>query len=194
MSFAPPPLLLTFGCLFACGIACSAAAQDQAKPAEHVTGTGGTFLRYSSKQVSVDLTPAEQATFQQARDQRYDSAEPGAVLDAVAVALAQQGYAVTGIDRDFRLVEAHHDELLVSKRREVLRGVLKARLKAQLPGRPDHQSTEAMIAVKPDGQGVLVRSRFIATVWDSNGDARTRIVGDAKVYRDFYAAVGTRLR
>ncbi|WP_199100271.1 hypothetical protein [Dyella sp. ASV21] len=167
-------------------------AQDEAKPNEQVTGTGGRFLHYSSKQVNVDLTEQDQETLQRVRDHRYAAGlEPA--LDAVLTTLRDQGYVATSIDRDFHLIEARHDEVLVSKGRETLRGLLKSKM--ALPGKPDHQTTEALVLLMPatDGQGVLARTRFRRTIWDSNGDSRTSVVSEAETYEQFYAALAAHL-
>ena len=170
----------------------AAIAQDAAKPEEQVTGSGGRFLRYSTKQVSVELSGEERQTLARVRDRRY-AAAPDPVLDAIVASLVQQGYVATSVDREFRLVEARHDEVLVSKGRETLRGLLKSKM--ALPGKPDHQQTEALIMLMPaaDGHGVLARARFRQTVWDSNGDSRTAVLSDPAIYEQFYTALGSRL-
>lgn len=180
------------GVALALCLAGTAWAQDAASPQQQVTGKGGHYLHYSSTQVEIALTEPEQQALLRERDHRYGaSLEPA--MNAVAQALQAQGYTAVTVDRDFHVIEARHDEVLVSEAREVLRGALKARM--PLPAKPDHQSTEALILLTPapDGQGVLARTRFRRTVWDSNGDARTQLLSDAAVYQQFYAAVATRL-
>ena len=176
-------LLLTAG---------AASAQDT-KSTEDVTGNGGHLLRYSSKQVNVELTTAQRSAWLHARDQDYPIAQLDKVLDAIAATLAQQGYATPELDSQFHMVQARHDEVLVSKGREILRGVLKSKM--PLPGRPDHQSTEALVVLttSPDGHGVQARTQFRSTVWDSNGDSRTMVVSDPAVYRTFYSGVNAQL-
>lgn len=171
----------------------STAQQESDKPTEQVTGSGGHHLRYSSTQVDVGLTDAQQQTFRQARDHRYAGKSIDAVLAAIAAALKQQGYAQISVDNEFHLVEARHDETLIGRSREILRGVMKTRM--PLPARPDHQSTEALIAVAADtgGQATTVRSRFRTTVWDSNGDSKTSVASESTVYRNFFASVGKQL-
>ena len=63
-----------------------------------------------------------------------------------------------------------------------------------LPGKPDHQSLEALITLRPaaGGQGVWLRARFQRTIWDSNGDSRTKQVSEPEVYRDFSRGWGLR--
>lgn len=166
-------------------------AQDAA-PAPEVTGSGGHFLRFSSTQVVVPQTPQERQAFEQARDHSYASQDTGKVLAAAAAVLAQEGYASVEVDSEFHQINARHDETLVTTRREILRGVLKAR-GVPLPAKADHQSTEAFIAAESEGRTVKLRTRFRLTVWDSKGDARTSIVSDPGAYRDFYAGIDKRL-
>ncbi|NPT47211.1 hypothetical protein GNZ12_39180 [Paraburkholderia sp. 1N] len=64
------------------------------------------------------------------------------------------------------------------KWREVLRGVLKTSI-GMLPAE--------------GGQGVVVRARFDDTVWDSNGDARTKTVLARDEYDAFFGKVGEAL-
>ncbi|KAF1003435.1 MAG: hypothetical protein GAK28_04721 [Luteibacter sp.] len=161
-------------------------------PAPQVTGNGGHMLRFSSTQVTVPQTAQERQAFEQSRDHDCASTDPGKVLAAAAAVLTQQGYASVEIDPEFHLIDARHDETLVSMRREIFRGVAKSR-GLPLPAKPDHQSTEAFVAVEAEGHGVKVRTRFRVTVWDSKGDARTSIVSDPQVYRDFYAGIDKRL-
>lgn len=171
----------------------STAQQESDKPAEQVTGSGGRHLRYSSTQVDVGLTDAQRQAFHQARDHRYAGKSIDAVLAAVAATLKQQGYAQISVDHEFHLIEARHDETLIGRSREILRGAMKTRM--PLPARPDHQSTEALIAVATDagGQATTVRSRFRTTVWDSNGDSKTSVASEPTVYQDFFASVGKQL-
>lgn len=161
-------------------------------PSPQVTGSGGHFLRFSSTQVTVPQSAQERQAFEQARDHDCASADIGKALAAAAAVLAQNGYTAVEVDPEFHLVDARHDETLVSTRREILRGVVKAR-GLPLPARPDHQSTEAFIAAVPEGRGVKLRTRFRVTVWDSKGDASTSIVSDPQVYREFYAGIDKRL-
>lgn len=170
----------------------SACSQDAPKPDEQVTGSGGRLLHYSSTQVDVGLTEQDKQTYQRVRDHRYDTRLDPA-LDAVLATLREQGYEATTVDREFHLIEARHDEVLISKGREILRGVLKSKM--SLPGKPDHQTTEALVLLMPatDGHGVQARTRFRRTVWDSNGDARTSVLSDAATYERFYGAMASHL-
>lgn len=157
---------------------------------EQVVGDGGRILRYSSTQVRVELDAAENAAYQNARDFYWRGATVAQALRAGGKALAAMGYGRLEEDADFSLLRAERHEKLVSTSREVLRGLLK--MKMGLPGKPDHQSLEALITLRPaaGGQGVWLRARFQRTIWDSNGDSRTKPVSEAEVYRDFFARLG----
>lgn len=163
-------------------------------PNERVTGSGGTTVKYSSRQVSVDLTDSERTALAAMRDRSFPGATREKVLTAVAAALKSGGYAPVTVDTDTALVEAGRSEVLVPKWREVLRGVLKTRI-GMLPAKPDHQYTAALVSVRAaeGGRGVVVRARFDNTVWDSNGDARTKTVLAREDYDAFFGKVGEAL-
>ena len=55
--------------------ACSGTPKP-AKPPERVTGAGGSTLRYSSKQTTIELTPAERAAVDQVRVRAYPRPTP----------------------------------------------------------------------------------------------------------------------
>jgi hypothetical protein len=162
---------------------------------EHETGSGGTLVRYSSRQVSVDLTDAQREALAQLRDHVYTGAPQGPVVDAVAAALSTQGYTPLSVDHDTGIVEAERNVVLVPKWREVVRGVLKSKLGA-LPAKPDHERMAVIAAVRAvDGtNGTLVRVRFDRTVWDSNGDSRTETVVQRDLYEGFFAGVDQSMR
>ncbi|MCP3021498.1 hypothetical protein [Cupriavidus basilensis] len=156
-------------------------------PQEQREGEGGRFLRYSSTQIWVEPTAEERAAYERARDFTLPRSSVRAALQACQAALEAQGYTRLEADPSFGLVQGVLNERLVSTGREVLRGVLKAKM--GLPGKPDHQTTEALIALGPSPSpgDVLVRVRLRVTVWDSNGDSRSTIVVDPQAYRNFFA-------
>lgn len=170
-------------------------------PNERETGSGGQLLRYSSRQVSVDLTDAQRETLKSLRDRRFPAPTLVQVLDAVSATLTSQGFAPVSIDRDMAVVEAERNTVLVPKWREILRGALKSRL-GGLPAKPDHERLAAIVAVRAtEGAGShgstggwLVRVRFDRTVWDSNGDARTQTVLERDVYGGFFSGVEKSLK
>jgi hypothetical protein len=91
---------------------------------------------------------------------------------------------------DAALVEGELDTTLVSRSHEILRGVLKQKLPF-LPKKPDHQSTRALVAVRPGlAAGTLVHLELEDTVWDSNGDSVTTEVTAAQRYQDFFGRLG----
>lgn len=75
-----------------------------------------------------------------------------------------------------------------------MRGLLK-NYSGMFPAKPDHERISAVVAVKAgaDGQTTLVRARFDSTVWDSNGDARTKTVLQRDVYEGFFTVVDAAL-
>ncbi|SOF00553.1 hypothetical protein SAMN05446635_8610 [Burkholderia sp. OK233] len=111
-------------------------------PNERVTGSGGTAVKYSSRQVSVDLTDSERNALAAMRDRSFPGSTREQALTAVAAALKSSGYAPVTVETDTALVEAGRAEVLVPKWREVLRGVLKTRI-GMLPAKPDHHSLES---------------------------------------------------
>lgn len=157
---------------------------------ERETGSGGTLVRYSSRQVSVDLTEAEQHSLYSMRDRTYANAAPDHALGAVAKALAELGFAPVSVDMEAGLVEAGHSATLVPKWRQLLRGALK-NYTGMFPPKPDHERIAAIVTVRAGAgnQSALVRARFDSTVWDSNGDARTKTVLQREVYDGFFASV-----
>ena len=82
---------------------------------EHETGSGGHLVRYSSRQVSVDLTDAQRQALDKLRDRVYPGAPSAQVLDAVASALSTRGFKPVSVDRDTGVVEAERDTVLVPK-------------------------------------------------------------------------------
>ncbi|WP_246174423.1 hypothetical protein [Pandoraea bronchicola] len=162
---------------------------------ERETGSAGQLFRYSSRQVSVDLTDAQRETLRSLRDRRFAESTSAQMLDAIAATLSKQGFAPVTVDRDTEVVEAERHTVLVPKWREILRGALKSRI-GGLPAKPDHERLAAIVAVRPAGEvrGLLVRVRFDRTVWDSNGDARTETVLERDVYDGFFAGIDTSLK
>ncbi|MBV8621801.1 MAG: hypothetical protein JOY84_23270 [Curvibacter sp.] len=186
---AGAPVLLALAGLGALGPA--AAADPQGEVSQ--VGEGGRFLHYSTSQVRVELPPEDRSTYEQVRDQVLHQNTERSVWRACQKVLADLGYARVEADEDFQLIEADRTEKLVSVSREVLRGLLKARM--GLPGKPDHQNTQVRVALQRGAApgDWRVRVRFLRTVWDSNGDSRTRIVSDTEPYQDFFARLNQAL-
>lgn len=177
------------------GVVVSLGACSTPDPNQRVTGSGGTLVKYSSAQVSVDLTETERNALAGMRDHSFASASRERVLTAVAAALKASGYAPVTVETDTALVEGGRSEVLVQKWRELVRGVLKSKI-GSLPAKPDHQYTAALVSVRPavGGPGLIVRARFDNTVWDSNGDARTKTVLAREDYDAFFVKVEAALR
>ncbi|AUH50917.1 hypothetical protein CXB49_08880 [Chromobacterium sp. ATCC 53434] len=153
---------------------------------EHVQGHGGRLLRYSSTQLRVQPSPDEMRDYQQARDARLEDASAPMALQAGRRALERLGYKQVDVDADYGLIRAEKDEVLVSEGRQMLRGLL--RWKLPLPGRPDHQTTEVLLTLKPGEQPrqMLLRANIRQIVWDSNGNSRTLLCSDPAVYRQLF--------
>ncbi|MFM0289605.1 hypothetical protein [Paraburkholderia megapolitana] len=165
-----------------------ACADPNADSNERVTGSGGKAVRYSSRQVTVDLTAEEHSTLEKVRDHTYPNATGPQALHAVVAALEADGYAPVTSEADTGIAQGGHGETLVPKWREVLRGVVKAKF-GFLPAKPDHQYTTALVSVRAaeHGRGVVVRARFDNTVYDTNGDSQTKTVIKPDAYDDFFA-------
>ncbi|WP_046166676.1 hypothetical protein [Chromobacterium vaccinii] len=153
---------------------------------EQMQGQGGRVLRYSSTQVRVEPTSEDVRNYLQARDARLEGASVAAALQAGRKAFERLGYKRVDADADYGVIRAEKDETLVNEARQVLRGLLK--LKFPLPGKPDHQTTEVLLTLKPGGQPrqVLLRANIRQTVWDSNGNSRTLLCSDQAVYRQLF--------
>ncbi|WP_237172103.1 hypothetical protein [Pandoraea norimbergensis] len=183
---------------------------------ERETGSGGQLVRYSSRQVSVDLTDAQRETLRQLRDHVFAETQQARILEAISRTLTKEGYAPVSVDTETGVVEAERNTVLVPKWRQIARGVLKSRIGA-LPAKPDHERMAVIVAVrsaqgepgKPGDRGdrgergdrvqqvergSLVRVRFDRTVWDSNGDARTETVLEKDVYDGFFSALDLAVR
>ncbi|PRH37593.1 hypothetical protein C6V07_02725 [Burkholderia gladioli] len=169
------------------------AACANQNPNERITGTGGGMIRYSSRQVTVDLTPAERARLEKVRHHGFARATPDHAIEAVAAALKAEAYSPVTSDAESGIVEGGRSKVLIAKWHEVLRGALKQKFGA-LPAKPDHQYTAALVSVRADGHGgAEVRARFENTVYDSNGDSKTWTLTDAASYDDFFKLVGAAL-
>ncbi|KVD71678.1 hypothetical protein [Burkholderia ubonensis] len=174
----------------ACAGLFAALAGCAAQPAtERQIGSGGSLVRYSSSQTEVDLTDAEQQALRMLSDRSYAGATQAHVLDAVAGVLRAQGYAPVTVERDTGLVEAGRSDTLLPKWRQLLRGAVKARI-GFLPAKPDHERVAAIVTVRVTStRDTVVRARFNRTVWDSNGDSRTKTVVEPDFYQTFFAEV-----
>ena len=74
-----------------------------------------------------------------------------------------------------------------------LRGLLKSQGLAY-GAKPDHQSTYAQLVIRRDGAQARVWIGLNSTIWDSNGDAKSRVVTDAAAYQDLFARLDQALK
>lgn len=169
-------------CLGLAGVAVHAADDTSVK-----TGEGGRLLRYSSTQRWVELSPEERQSYERLRDHPLPAAASlDAGVQACRRALEALGYGSVEADAEFGLVLAYRHESLIGDARKSLRGLWM--LKLPMPAKPDHQSTEIRISLRrPDADpGLQLRARIVSTVWDSHGDASTRIDADAAHYQELF--------
>ncbi len=150
------------------------------------TGSGGHLLKYSSQQVTVDLTPPQQEELARLQSRRCEASDAEGLVRQSAASLKALDFSPVFITPDVGLVKAEHDEVLISHGRQILRGLLKTKA-PMLPAKPDHQSTQALVVVRPGVHGGIVHLELTRTVWDSNGNAQTSTVSDADSYRRFFA-------
>ncbi|POB00523.1 hypothetical protein C2134_01200 [Chromobacterium sinusclupearum] len=168
-------------------------AHSLAADNEQVQGQGGNILRYSSTQLRIEPSAQENQSYLQVRDTRLEGATTASALQAGRKALEALGYNRIEVDADYGLIRAEKDEVLISQSRQILRGILK--LKFPLPGKPDHQTTETLLTLRPGGQAgqVLLRAHIRQTIWDSNGNSRTKLCSDQAVYRQLYDKMNSAL-
>ncbi|KUM04868.1 hypothetical protein KIF53_21035 [Chromobacterium subtsugae] len=180
-SRAALPALLVIAALAAC---------STPNPNERVTGDGGSrLLKLSSKQVTVDLTPAEQQTLAQIQDKTYQRVQPPSAVNASSSALQAMGFKPVKADQETMLVEGELNRVIGVRWREAIRAIFKAK-GIPLQAKPDHESVSALVTVRPDQDGeTLVRARFKVTIWDTNGDSKTSTVTDPKMYDHFFSLV-----
>ena len=100
--------------------ACSGTPKP-AKPPERVTGAGGSMLRYSSKQTTIELTPAERAAVDQVRVRAYPASDAAQLRDACAAALKAAGYEQVAGDAATDIVTGERHQKLVGRSREAAR-------------------------------------------------------------------------
>ena len=175
-------------CLLPLAFCLAARAADN----EQIQGQGGRVLRYSSTQVRVEPSSEDVRNYLQARDARLEGTS-AAALQAGRKAFERLGYKRVDVDADYGVIRAEKDETLISEARQVLRGLLK--LKFPLPGKPDHQTAEVLLTLKPGSQArqVLLRANIRQTVWDSNGNSRTLLCSDQAAYRQLFAQLSAAL-
>ena len=106
------------------------------------------MLRYSSKQTTIELTPAERAAVDQVRVRAYPRPTPRNCATRCAAALKAAGYEQVAGDAATDIVTGERHQKLVGRSREAARP-------AQVAGpggaKPDHQSTYAQLVIRRDG-------------------------------------------
>ena len=159
------------------------------KSNERVTGSGGQFLKYSSKQTTVDPTAEEKKALADLQNRTLPRTTSDAVVAAAVKALSALKFDPITPDPGNGLVEAELHEKLASKGREILVGLLKQK-GFPMRAKPDHQSTYALVVARAaSSEGVAVHVEFKVTVWDSNGDATTKTRADPEIHTQFFTGL-----
>ena len=148
------------------------------------------MLRYSSKQTTIELTPAERAAVDQVRV-RLSRVRRRATARRAA-ALKAAGYEQVAGDAATDIVTGERHQKLVGRSREALRGLLVAGpgLRRQA-GPPEHLRPARHPPRRRPGR---VWIGLNSTIWDSNGDAKSRVVTDAAAYQDLFARLDQALK
>ncbi|WP_139167292.1 hypothetical protein [Chromobacterium sphagni] len=134
-------------------IIASLAACSTPNPNEWVTGDGGSrLLKLGSKQVTVDLTPAEQQTLAQIQDKTYQRVQAPSAVNASTSALQAMGFKPVKADIETMPVEGELNRVVGVRWREAIRAIFKAK-GIPLPAKPDHESVSAMVMVRPNHSG-----------------------------------------
>lgn len=171
------PIVLCLS-LFAC------ASSD---PNERTTGKGGSLIRYSSTQKYINLNEKERAGYEQLRLRAYAGDDIPAMLDKASSALKAMQFAAVSTDLAAGMVEAEKNQVLADQWRQLTRGLLKAKI--PLPARPDHSHIKAIVNIRPQAKEnrLQVALKLEETIWDSNGDSKTKIILEPKMYQDFFS-------
>ncbi|MFG3756565.1 hypothetical protein, partial [Klebsiella pneumoniae] len=105
-------------------------------------------------QVTTDLTSAEQAQLAPLQTRRFGLA-PAQALSAAQAALKADGYEQVSANAAAGLVQGEKNRSLSSQGAKLVRAVLNAKL-PMLRGKPDHETTRALVTVQPQGGAVTV--------------------------------------
>lgn len=156
-------------------------------PSDRVTGECKVTLigKCSSRQVSSELSAADKAALPPLQNRRVGITVRDA-LSAAEASLKANGFEQVTVDRAGALIQGEKNRKLTERGGQILQAVLNAKL-PMLRGRPDHETTRALLTVHADGSSAAVHAEFVVTVWDSKGDAKTRVATDPQLYNTFFA-------
>jgi hypothetical protein len=180
-------------CTVACTTLLALTGCANKDPNARVTGDGGHF-HVSSKQQTVELSDAEAKTFSQIRDRRFARIDGMHAAEAGSTALQAMGFSAVKTDTDVFVVEGEQNQVIGDRWHEAIRAMFKAK-GIPLRAKPDHESIVALVVARPGDSGAdtLLRVRFTATVWDTNGDSKTTTVVANDLYDEFFRRVGESL-
>lgn len=165
----------------------SVAACAHHDPADHVTGECKVALigKCSSTQVETALSATDKATLEPLQNRRVGLTVKEA-LTAAEASLKANGFEQLTTDYAGALVQGEKNRKLTDRGSQILHAVINAKL-PMLHGRPDHETTRALVTVHAEGASAAVHAEFVVTVWDSKGDAKTKAATDPQVYNTFFA-------
>jgi hypothetical protein len=166
------------------GMCLTSCAHD---PSDRVTGECSVALigKCSSKQVTNDLSETDKAALVPLQNRKVGLTVTDA-LKAAEASLKANEFEQVSIDTSGALVEGEKNHKIADRGHQVLRAVLNAKLPI-LHGKPDHETTRALVTVHAISGSTAVHAEFVATVWDSKGDSKTHVVTDPQVYNSFFA-------
>lgn len=185
-----PPGMLRHAATLLAGVCLAACAHDTT---DRVTGECKVAVigKCSSRQAGTPLSDADKAALPALQNRRIGQGAREA-LSAADASLKANGFEQVVVDQAGALVQGEKNQKLAERSSQILRAVLNAKAPI-LPGRPDHETTRALITVHDDGGATAIHAEFVRTVWDSKGDAKTRIVTDPDVYNGFFAKLADNL-
>ena len=144
------------------------------------------MLRYSSKQTTIELTPAERAAVDQVRVRAYPRPTPRNCATARPQAA---GYEQVAGDAATDIVTGERHQKLVGRSR----AARPARRRAiTAPSRTTRAPTPSSSSAATAPRRVWIGLN--STIWDSNGDAKSRVVTDAAAYQDLFARLDQALK
>ncbi|HAQ78972.1 MAG: hypothetical protein CFE30_02645 [Bradyrhizobium sp. PARBB1] len=166
------------------GLCVASCAHD---PSDRVTGECSVTLigKCSSKQVTSDLSESDKAALVSLQNRKVGITINDALKAAEASLKANQ-FEQVSIDSSGALVQGEKNHKIADRGHQMLQAVINAKL-PMLKGKPDHETTRALVTVHAVSGVTAVHAEFITTIWDSKGDSKTRVVTDPQVYNSFFA-------
>jgi hypothetical protein len=156
-------------------------------PSDRVTGECSVTLlgKCSSKQVTNDLSESDRAALVPLQNRKV-VLTIGDALKAAEASLKANEFEQVSIDTSGALVEGEKNHKIADRGHQMLQAVINAKMPI-LRGKPDHETTRALVTVHAVAGATAVHAQFVTTVWDSKGDSKTHVVTDPQIYNSFFA-------